>query len=534
MSISVATKRPLPSLPSVAAKLLAMVPNPDVSVRDIGEVIRLDPSTASKVLRAANSAQYGIGRPVAEVDRAIVLLGKRTVSTLALTFSLSDAVTGEKRLVKFFQRYWMESVVQALTAEFLAEKLCAEKRSEFFCSAILQDLGRLFFLQNYSDDYASVIDLCDDGNMTLIDAEKQAFDMTHVEVTCGMLTEWRFPQQTILAVAAHHEIGETSDVRAPEMTLDMALKVAALVGQYFCSGERGMCHIKLEEILGCCPEGTPPADELLDAVHQRLGSMADLFRIDATLLASPTEMMGDAMHQVAALAISLNDGSSSESVSVELMRENNRLRKRLEEVLLRTQTDQLTGVFVRAVLFDRLERQIEQAVSRNNCMGLLFADVDNFKLLNDTYGHLAGDHVLRKIAQTIAAKVRGNDIVGRYGGEEFAILVPDADLQTLNTVAERVRKAVEDLKFECGGEKVTVTISVGAALIGPLTSEEGVKDLAINTADAAMYRAKHDGRNRVVVIAGAEVPGCKLIRTSKLDLNEGEAINLPQTVAIEV
>ncbi len=527
MSTPVASKKPLPTLPSVAAKLLALIPDPDASVKEIGNVIRLDPSTAGKVLRAANSAQYGIGRPVSEVDRAIVLLGKRTVSTLALTFSLSEAVVGDKRLVKYFQSFWMESVVQAITAEYLAEKLCPENRSEYFCSAILQDLGRLYFLQNYADDYATVIELCIEGDQHLIDVEKEAFDMTHVEVACGMLTEWKFPQQTISAVAAHHDIGEIPDARASEMTLELALKVASLVGQYFCHGDRGMCHIKLEEILACCPEQAPHSDEMLDAVHKKLGGLADLFRIDTKQLTSPTEMMSDAMQQVAAIAMTLNDGTSSESVSVELMRENNRLRKRLEEVIQRSQVDALTGVFVRDVLFERMNEQINSAAAQSKCIGLLFADVDHFKKLNDSFGHLAGDHVLRQIGQTIVTKVRGNDIVGRFGGEEFAILVPDADMQTLHVVAERVRESIESLKFECGSENVSVTVSIGAALIGPFTETRGVRELAITTADAAMYQAKKEGRNRVVLISGDEVPGCTVIRKQKRECADESAIKLP-------
>lgn len=189
----------------------------------------------------------------------------------------------------------------------------------------------------------------------------------------------------------------------------------------------------------------------------------------------------------------------------------------------------MTGVFVRDVLFERMNEQIGSAASQYKCLGLLFVDVDHFKKLNDSFGHLAGDHVLRKVGQTIASKVRVNDIVGRFGGEEFAILVPDADMHALHVVAERVRESIEVLKFECGGESISVTVSIGAALIGPLTETRGMRELAITTADVAMYQAKHEGRNRVVVISGDEVPGCKLIRKQIKECTDDSAIKLPHS-----
>ncbi len=219
--------KPLPTLPTVAARLLSLMAEPDVGVRQIGDTIRLDPSLTGKVIRAVNSLQYNIGRPIADIDRAVVLLGKRTISTLALTFSLSDAVTGDKRLKKFYQQYWTESVVQGLTSELLAKTYCPTEAGQFFSAGLLQDLGRLYLLQNFGDDYAMLMEIAQLDDRKLIELEQEAFETTHPDLTAGMLTQWQFPQQVIFAAAAHHQFRNPEPLSPPALTLEHALQIAA-------------------------------------------------------------------------------------------------------------------------------------------------------------------------------------------------------------------------------------------------------------------------------------------------------------------
>lgn len=491
--------KPLPTLPTVAARLLTLMGDPDVGVREIGDTIRLDPSLTGKLIRAVNSLQYNVGRPIADVDRAVVLLGKRTISTLALTFSLSEAVTGDKRLKKFYQQYWTESVVQGLTAELLAKTYCPTEAGQFFSAGLLQDLGRLYFLQNYGDDYVMLMEIARLENRNLIELEREAFDTTHPDLMAGMLSEWQFPQQVIFAAAAHHQFHERQPTPPSSLTLEHALQIAALMGEYFCQSHKGVIHVMLEESLSFCPEPRITAAELTDRVHERLSAIADLFNIDAACVPSAGEMLAEAMQQITLLAISLDEGASGQSVHQDLVRENSGLRQRLQEVMNRTQIDPLTGVFTREILDDRLRKQIESSAKQKSCFGLLFIDIDHFKKFNDTYGHVAGDKVLRQTAQSIGSCVRGNDFAARYGGEEFVVVVNQADVQTIGIIAERVRRDIESQSIVLNGEQVTVTASIGATVVGPVTHTQGVAELSLAAADEAMYQAKHEGRNRVVV-----------------------------------
>ncbi len=490
---------PLLTLPTVAARLLSLTADPNTCISEIGKAIRLDPSLTGKVLKAVNSVQYSVGRPIADVDRAVILLGKRTVSTLALTFSLSDAVSRNKRLTKYFQQYWTESIVQAITAELLAQAHCPGDAGMYFSAALLQDLGRLYLLQNYGDDYAMLMEVAQQGNKHLIDLEREAFETTHPDLTANILAHWQFPQQVVFAVAAHHRFQQPAPDSPTAFTLDRALHIAALVGEYFCQTNKGVVHVILEETLARCPGQTMGVGELTDQVHGRLAAMADLFNIHTADLPTANEMLCEAMQQIALLAISLEEENSLQTARVELIRENSMLRQRLQEVMQQIQIDPVTGVFTREVLADRLNKLIQTAAKQHGSVGLLFIDIDHFKGINDAYGHVAGDKVLRHVAQAISSCVRGNDFTARFGGEEFVVVIDKPDVSKLQTVAERVRQAIESHNFVLDRKQASVTASVGAALFGPVDDAKGVAELLVSSADAAMYEAKRQGRNRVVV-----------------------------------
>ena len=166
------------------------------------------------------------------------------------------------------------------------------------------------------------------------------------------------------------------------------------------------------------------------------------------------------------------------------------------QLLFQTTHDLLTGVWSRGAILETLRRELERAARTETATGLLMLDVDYFKAINDTYGHLVGDGVLKEVTQRIAKAVRGYDSVGRYGGEEFLIVLPNCGRDQIDQGAERVRCAVDCVPILADGTKISVTVSIGAAVaIGGTVSD--LEMLA--AADAALYRAKEIGRNRTVV-----------------------------------
>lgn len=175
------------------------------------------------------------------------------------------------------------------------------------------------------------------------------------------------------------------------------------------------------------------------------------------------------------------------------------LRSNVAESIELAVTDGLTGLHNRRYLDTHLQTLVERARNRGRELSLLITDIDRFKLVNDTYGHDAGDDVLREFANRLRQNVRGMDLACRYGGEEFVIVMPDTSATMAAEVAERLRESVEESGFKTGDIVLDVTTSVGVATLNR-DSDDDMKAL-LKQADTALYGAKNNGRNRVVAAA---------------------------------
>ena len=161
--------------------------------------------------------------------------------------------------------------------------------------------------------------------------------------------------------------------------------------------------------------------------------------------------------------------------------------------------DALTGVANRRALMLALERELARATRQHTPLALLMIDIDHFKRVNDHYGHLAGDQVLRHVVGVVRQRLRAHDVLGRYGGEEFLLLLPNTDLPGAQQLAQQLCQAVQATPCDWSGQSIAVTASVGISGMGV-----GVQvswDTLLQSADQALYRAKDKGRNRVEVAA---------------------------------
>lgn len=176
------------------------------------------------------------------------------------------------------------------------------------------------------------------------------------------------------------------------------------------------------------------------------------------------------------------------------------LNSKLEEM---ANTDMLTGIANRRSLFARLEELWSQTARNTRPLGLIAFDIDRFKRINDTHGHAAGDAVLRQVASLARGLARSYDIVGRTGGEEFCVIVPDANVENATAVAERIRAGIERERFEFKGVVMPVTVSLGVA--ERLPAHATCEDL-VAQADAMLYRAKDAGRNQIWLTDSSGMP----------------------------
>jgi len=185
--------------------------------------------------------------------------------------------------------------------------------------------------------------------------------------------------------------------------------------------------------------------------------------------------------------------------SARLLFTQHRLLKAQEALQREASHDGLTGLLNHTAILEVLGREVRRSERSGSSLGVIMADLDRFKLINDTHGHVAGDQVLRMVANEFAAALRPYDSLGRYGGEEFLIVVPDCGLQETRDLAERIRQRVENISIAQKNGPLTLTVSLGVAagVQGP------DPDSLLHAADLALYAAKNAGRNRVEPTAAA-------------------------------
>ena len=169
-----------------------------------------------------------------------------------------------------------------------------------------------------------------------------------------------------------------------------------------------------------------------------------------------------------------------------------------EEIYQLATHDALTELYNRRHFIEMADKEIARAMRHRRPLSLCIVDVDLFKPVNDRYGHISGDEVLRRIAGLLRGHARSDDLAARIGGEEFALLLSECDATAATAFAERLREAVAATTFVLGGEPQRITISIGIAELAP---ERAERTALMAAADAALYRAKDEGRNRVCVEA---------------------------------
>ncbi len=227
---------------------------------------------------------------------------------------------------------------------------------------------------------------------------------------------------------------------------------------------------------GCPLYGTMQDGETREAVvflHHKAGN-----RVPVTVRSIPIK---ESNRIVGAVEIFIDDS------------EKNEVLRNMEEYKNQAMKDQLTGLPNRRYIDSFLSSKYKEYHELGIEFGVLFMDIDNFKLCNDTYGHDIGDDVLKMLAKTFLASTRSIDLIGRFGGEEFIAILTGLDQAGLIKKAENMRIQVAKSELRSGNQKINVTISIGAALI----KQDDTVDTIVKRADAMLYQSKEHGRNRV-------------------------------------
>jgi diguanylate cyclase (GGDEF)-like protein len=479
----------LPTLPAVAIRVLELCQQDQLDLNQIAGVIANDPALSVKLMKTANSPIFALRREVTSIPYAVSLLGINAVRTLVLSFSFSKVCQHGNRAG--LGDYWRRSLLSALAAREMCQGPFVGMREEAFLCGLLQDIGMLAMAQALGQAYAKLLDTARGNHDKLTELERLRFGGDHAEVGKWLLEKWRVPAILSQVVGASHTQGGGKDSAGGDPDLRLA-GIVALSGRFadLWTGDPKLAPARLIEQVAKTRETGVPVD--IDRVNasllQHAPQIAPLFdvKLDAGDMAATLEQA----HEIL-LALSVRASQELTGIHQALAR----LESRTATLLAETQQDRLTGLANRSHTAAYLEEVFAAAVSSNRLIGAIFADIDFFKRINDSHGHGAGDLLLQSVAQTIQGGVRGGDFVGRWGGEEFVIIMRAEGMADLAVVAERIRRNVAETPHLIGGGRaISATISLGCAMLDAVRHRRPA-DL-IEEADRAMYEAKRGGRNQ--------------------------------------
>jgi diguanylate cyclase (GGDEF)-like protein len=483
----------LPSLPHVAVEVIRLT-NEDVSVGEIAKVIEQDPALTIKLLKLVNSSLFGMPREIASLPQAMVVLGLRTVKTMALSFSLVDSLSIGQDDTFDLSAFWRRSLTTAVAGRLLADATVKAKRDEAFVAGLLTDIGLLAASHCIPDIYEDVFQRLADNDGPIQNIEQEILGITHAQIGAELLSSWGLPSSLMNAVANHHGLpSEHDDEIEGDPSLVPLTRAAALLADLFCQDVPS--HQLLDtksQVADVLDMDEDDLEDTLTNLSAHVKDAAKLFSVEVGEMIDYDQLKTQAMLKLAELSMAAEIDRSQADKKAQLLQNQN---KDLLEV---ASTDSLTNVANRAAFEKRLALELDRAAAAGETLGLIMLDIDKFKRLNDTHGHQAGDAALQLVGATLRNAQDPNTFVARYGGEEFVIVAAKSSADQLKELAEQVRSAIENLQLNYEGKCLAFTASFGGAAIQPAKTSVTGKDI-IQIADKNLYASKEGGRNRSTI-----------------------------------
>jgi len=488
----------LPTLPAVALKVLELCRSDEPDIEQIARAISSDPALAVTLLRMMNSPAFGLRREVTTVHQAISLLGTVSVQTLALSFAIARDL--KRTELAGFRSFWKRSVIAAVAARAIARLQNGRNTEECFLASLMQDIGVVALGLISKQPFHGLDGTVGDEHAACSSAELAEFGCDHAEVGAWLAARWKLSPMFVAAIAYSHRPGDIPDALTRETKA--VARVVGVAGRIADIWVRPDAELATRIARDSAAQFLNVADDafgaLLAEIDSEVPSVAQLLDVKIggkRELEAILERAREALTELALFGVS----------RVEVARRTiSTMEQRARVLQLEAQQDGLTKLGNRALLDSFLKRSVEEAKVGGSSLSIVMVDLDHFKSVNDGYGHPMGDTVLIAAAAVLSSGIRPRDLAGRYGGEEFMLVLPDTDAEGARIVAERMRKRIEELSFDVrSGLALKVTASFGCANLAMMDSGAGVVAL-VSAADQALYAAKHGGRNRVELCTGTD------------------------------
>lgn len=474
--------RTLPSLPAAAARVIAIARSTEPRLADYARIIEQDPALTLRLLSMANSAFYSRGgNPVSNCLDAVSRIGLDATLSVALSFGLpkrrSDGGLDHEYLCQ-------RAIIAATAAQELAEHLCPHEAPQLFTTALLQDIGILAFAAVDGELYlASIPDLRQ--HQRLSEVELECYGCDHALVGAWLAASWGVPGTIAKGIIDSH--GPLVDGDARKLCLRLSCRIADC---WLAADSASAFSALLRQLASLASLDIVMLMTVMQELQHRLPSLARLFEITCPPAIDSTHLLAEAKELLFEQNLRMTIRLAEQQRELEALHASHVV---LDE---QHRTDHLTQLANRPWLEKRLEQHFELAKHAHQPLSVMFIDLDHFKRINDRFGHRFGDEVLIHFAAALSNMVRESDVAGRYGGEEFLVIMPNTRRQQAGILAERIREYLASQPLtQAEGEPLHVTASIGIVDL-----EDGEFESAaalVDAADQAMYGVKHDGRDGV-------------------------------------
>ena len=486
-----------PSLPSIATQILHAVQNDDDAMAELLKIIPVDPVLTAKLLKVANSSLYGHVGKISSLQRALVLLGTNTIKSIALSFILFEKLKDENQSFDP-DLFWRRTVTMAVAAELLSQQLQVQ-HDDIFLIALLADFGLMVAQLSKGQEYRILMDQQKDYPVDLVELEQEELGFDHQQIGYELLRYWNLPDTIIIPILYHHRPDNApEDYRKIAWVLDMASTLTEIYSESETTHKATSVQTELANHVGLTEKQSLA---FIDTVADNCQEIFSYFNLDPKTIQPYSRLLEQANKELGKLTLSnaqiileLQEAKNKiERLSHKLQESNNRLKALVYQ-------DSLTGLFNYRRFQEELTRELARTKRYPLSLSLVMFDLDNFKQINDQFGHLAGDQVLANIAIAVKRTIRTHDILARIGGDEFAVILTSTNYDGVKFFSETLRLCISGVVTNIKGQDVCTTASIGvASLSAQRTSREVTKEMLIELADKNMYQAKNKQGNQVII-----------------------------------
>jgi diguanylate cyclase (GGDEF)-like protein len=471
----------LPTLPGIAIKILEAVQKERPDLQEIAGILATDPPLSAEVLKLINSPFFGLSRKVTSVFHAVSMLGMNVVKNMALSFALvkNFSKTGQDDFD--YLHFWKYSLTTAIAARMIADKVSRGNVEDAFFLGLLHDMGLLTLVRCLPDQYQLVSKETENGNCCGYQVENQILGFDHMAIGGHLVKSWGLPAKFWQPIECHHcpERLETDENEI--LVLTQILNLATLYADMF-QADNTITHLAMiDHFTGIYNYSEVlDVDQLAIAISEETKLFFPYFEIDFEDDASYYDTIDRARAELINVSSDFIDQLVAQQQQIDALRRE-------------ATHDGMTQLMNYQYFHETLGREIARSQRSKTPLTLVMADIDQFKLVNDTYGHLAGDYAIKTVALCLKANLRETDHIARYGGEEFAVILYHIPLEEVLNVMERVRLTLSELPIIYNGQSFKISMSFGIATMTPEDILD--KNALISRADEALYKAKSGGRN---------------------------------------